>query len=525
VLEGLGWKLHRIWSTDWFRNPDRETDRALAAIEDAIENLDAEVSQAEPLKSFEAQPNANPTEALATVVHPALSRAAPANELSEPYREVQLRIPMRRDLLSLGNYDLETLVRAVVEQEGPVHTDEIARRIREGFGLERTGRRILDLITATLGRMKNDGRIVREDDFWRSITLQLAKPRSRRGAALALRRADRIAPEEYRIAIETTLHASVAASRAELKVSVARTFGFDRTGNDLDHAIAVEIDRMIDSGQLEDVGDRLRLAMLYRGMDQAALDAAYNNGAAAGIERRDRIMADWTARTAALAGRVRARRDLRYGPAARNSVDFYPSGNAAGRVLVFIHGGYWQFSDKENYGCVAEGPLAHGIDVAMLEYTLAPAIRMDGIVAEVRAALAWLRRELAPRGFVVSGHSAGGHLAAMMLGEPGVVGCLPISGLFDLEPIRLSYLNDKVLLDEADARRNSPIHHVPAHLPPLSVAVGGAELPEMQRQSVEYAAACGSAALTLPGHDHFSILEELARPDGRLTDSAKGLFT
>lgn len=264
--------------------------------------------------------------------------------------------------------------------------------------------------------------------------------------------------------------------------------------------------------------------MLYRGMDKAALDAAYNNGAAAGIERRDRIMADWAQRTIALAVRVKARRNLRYGPAARNTVDFYPSGKSDGRVLVFIHGGYWQFSDKENYGCVAEGPLAHGIDVALIEYTLAPAIRMDGIVAEVGAALALIKAELAPRGVVVSGHSAGGHLAAMALTEPGVLGALPISGLFDLEPIRLSYLNDKVALDEAEARRNSPLHHIPSAAPPMIVAVGGAELPEMQRQSRDYAAACRARLTVLPGHDHFTVLEELARPDGQLTDAVMALF-
>lgn len=275
--------------------------------------------------------------------------------------------------------------------------------------------------------------------------------------------------------------------------------------------------------------------MTYRGMDKAALDAAYNNSAAVGLERRDRHLADWTARTAALAERVRARRDLRYGAGERQRLDFYPCGTAGAPTLVFIHGGYWQFSDKENYGCVAAGPLAHGINVALVEYTLAPALRMDGIVAEIRAALAWLRAQLgglgaAPDGFVVSGHSAGGHLAALAMAEPGVLGGLPISGLFDLEPIRLGSLNNKVAMDEAEAERNSPIRHLPPAAPPLVVAIGGGELPEMQRQSADYhkawvAHGLASQHLVLPGHDHFTILEELARPDGRLTDAARGLFT
>lgn len=267
--------------------------------------------------------------------------------------------------------------------------------------------------------------------------------------------------------------------------------------------------------------------MLYRGMDKASLDAAYNNGAAVGIERRDRYLAEWTARTHALAASAKARLDLRYGDGTRHRIDFFPCGSARRPTLAFIHGGYWQMSDKENYGCLAAGPLARGINVAMIEYTLAPAIRMDGIVAEIKAALAWLRGRLgdlgaARGGVVVAGHSAGGHLAAMVMAEPGVTGALPISGLFDLEPIRLGALNDRVGLDPAETQRNSPLAHIPATAPPLVVAVGGAELPELRRQSADYHAACvahglASRLLVLDGHDHFSVLEELAQPEGKLT--------
>jgi len=274
--------------------------------------------------------------------------------------------------------------------------------------------------------------------------------------------------------------------------------------------------------------------MIYRGMDQAALDAAYNNGAAIGLEARDRYFAEWTARTWALAARVGARLDLRYGDGPRHRLDFYPCGSAGTPTLVFIHGGYWQLSDKENYGFVAAGPLACGINVALVEYTLAPAIRMDGIVAEIKRALAWLGRELgalgaATDGFVAAGHSAGGHLTAMAMEEPYVKGSLPISGLFDLEPIRLSYLNDKVGLDAAEARRNSPLHHIPKSAAPVVIAVGAAELPELRRQSADYHAALAARGLNagylvLAGHDHFSILEELASPDGQLTAAVRSLL-
>lgn len=273
--------------------------------------------------------------------------------------------------------------------------------------------------------------------------------------------------------------------------------------------------------------------MLYRGMDKAALDAAYNNGAAIGATARDRYFADWTARTKALAAQVGARTDLRYGDGARQRIDFYPSGVASAPTLLFIHGGYWQMSDKENYGCIAAGPLAHGINVAFIEYTLTPAIRMDGIVAEVGRGVAWLHANLgklgaATDGVVVAGHSAGGHLTAMMLGETGVKGALPISGLFDLEPIRLSYLNDKVGLDEEEAARNSPLRHIPAAAPPMIVAVGGRELSELRRQSRDYDAACraqdlNARLLEIEDNDHFSILEELARPEGKLTAAVRDL--
>lgn len=274
--------------------------------------------------------------------------------------------------------------------------------------------------------------------------------------------------------------------------------------------------------------------MLYRGMDKAALDVAYNNGAAVGIERRDRYLADWTARTASLAAKLEAQRDLRYGDGARHRIDFIPCGRTQRPTLFFIHGGYWQMSDKENYGCIAEGPIAQGVNVALVEYTLAPAIRMDGIVAEIKQALAWLRTRLGSFGaaadaIYVAGHSAGGHLTAMVVGEAGVAGGMPISGLFDLEPIRLSYLNDKVGLDPAEAQRNSPIAHIPRAAPPQIVAVGGAELPELRRQSADYVAALTARGLkaqhlVLSGHDHFSILEELANPQGRLTAALLGLI-
>jgi acetyl esterase/lipase len=266
-------------------------------------------------------------------------------------------------------------------------------------------------------------------------------------------------------------------------------------------------------------------------MDREQLDAAYNNGAA--VKERDAIVADWASRSA----RVRAAHpdhlDLAYGDAPRQRIDLFLAPDPKAPTLAFIHGGYWQMNSKENFTFLADGPLAHGINVALIGYTLAPEARLDHIVGEVRRAAEWLAEHLDdygadPARLYLSGWSAGGHLTAMAMPLRVVRGGLAISGIFDLEPIRLNYLNEKLGLDEAEAARNSPIRHLPARAGRLCVAVGGAELPELQRQSAEYAAAWQAAGLTgefvsLPGKDHFSALEELSRPDGALTAIVRGL--
>lgn len=273
--------------------------------------------------------------------------------------------------------------------------------------------------------------------------------------------------------------------------------------------------------------------MLYRGMDRAALDAAYNNTAAVGPAKREEYVSGWTARSDAFRAAHRGTIDLRYGDRARQRLDFFPCGVSAAPTLLYIHGGYWQANDKEPYAFLGEGLLPAGFNLALVEYTLAPEARMDAIVAEVRAAVGWLiehARDLGadPRRVLVAGHSAGGHLTAVAMDDARVAGGLAISGIYDLEPIRLNYLNEKLRLDPAEAARNSPILHLPAQASPLVVTVGLGELPELVRQSEEYWAAwqrhgLKGRYLPLPAHDHFSILEELARPGGRLLAALKEL--
>jgi arylformamidase len=273
--------------------------------------------------------------------------------------------------------------------------------------------------------------------------------------------------------------------------------------------------------------------MLYRGMDRAALDAAYNNTAAVGLAKRDAYVADRTARSDAFRRRHPGRIDVPYGAGARQRLDVFPCGRPGTPTLVFIHGGYWQLNDKEPYAFVGEAALPAGFNVVLVEYTLAPAARLDQIVAEIRSAVSWViehAKELGgdPARVVVSGSSAGGHLTAAAMTDPRLAGGIAISGLYDLEPIRLNYLNEKLGLDPAEAERNSPIRHLPDRAAPLIVAVGRDELPELIRQSDEYWKAWQRRGLPgrylpIAGHDHFSILEELARSDGRLFAALKTL--
>lgn len=279
----------------------------------------------------------------------------------------------------------------------------------------------------------------------------------------------------------------------------------------------------VNADRTEEVGN-------YRGMDRAALDAAYNNSAA--VADSAGLMAAFRARS----DRLRTTRDrfldLRYGAEERNRIDYFAA-DAPGPVLVFIHGGYWQMRAKEDFSFLALGPLAHGIHVAFVGYTLAPEKRLSGIVDEIHAAIAWLADRVGEFGgdrrrLLVSGWSAGGHLAALALEDPAVRAGLAISGIYDLEPMRHCYINDKLQLDEAEAWRLSPLRRAPARSAALVIAFGGDELPELRRQSESFAAARSRARLpgrlvSLPGRNHFTILDELANPDGVLTTLVREL--
>lgn len=275
---------------------------------------------------------------------------------------------------------------------------------------------------------------------------------------------------------------------------------------------------------MTDTSQAARATPIYRGMDRAALDAAYNNSAA--VADSGEWLADWRLRSGPSRMLPGARLDVPYGDRERARFDYFPCGSPDAPLFVFIHGGYWQRNAKEIFSFISEGPRAHGIDVAVLGYTLAPAARLSDIVDEVRQALDHLDRHAAHLGFdpnrvYVGGWSAGGHLAAVANAWPKVRGALTISGIFDLEPIALSYINEPLALNRDEIENYSPLYLLRPGASPQILTVGGNELSELRRQTTDYAEAAKRLGLPvtlriLPGHHHFSILDELSRPSGIL---------
>ncbi|MEA2835654.1 MAG: arylformamidase [Bradyrhizobium sp.] len=273
------------------------------------------------------------------------------------------------------------------------------------------------------------------------------------------------------------------------------------------------------------------LELDWRMMSQQERDLGLNNGVA--VPESADIVAGWDQRSALMRAQYSDHLDLRYGPRERNRIDFLKAAEA-GPTLLFIHGGYWQTRAKETFTVFAGGPMAHGINVALIGYTLAPDATLDEIVAEIHHGLDFLAAQLLALGgdpdrIVVSGWSAGGHLTSLALSHPHVKAGMAISGIYDLEPVRHSYLNVKLGLDEATSRRNSPMMQAGGVLKPLSLVVGSAELPLLRRQTADFAGHRAKHGLPvtyeeIPGANHFSIMDELVSPTGRITTLIRQLF-
>lgn len=246
-------------------------------------------------------------------------------------------------------------------------------------------------------------------------------------------------------------------------------------------------------------------------------EANYNNRAR--VPESGAIIAGWARDAAAFRTTwTRATLDIPYGPGARERLDlFEPDGD--GPLALFIHGGYWQALDKSFASHCARGLLLRGVGVAVPSYDLCPAVPLARIVEQMREACAWLHARTGRR-LLATGHSAGGHLAAMLMatdwparGLPArlVGAALPISGVFELEPLLPTTIGTGLALAPAEARALSP-----RFLPPppgaLHAVVGGAESPEFLRQTQAFATAWGGSHEAIPAANHFTVLDPLTDP-------------
>jgi len=285
---------------------------------------------------------------------------------------------------------------------------------------------------------------------------------------------------------------------------------------------------------------RVTISIMTSSSDiDATLEKQYNARAARGDY--DQVLEDWVTRSRAFRNRSGGFLDAAYGPGERHRLDIFTAAADRAPTLVYLHGGYWQRGDKSAYSFVAEPFVASGVNVVVINYTLCPEATVPGITGEIRQALAWLFRNgagygLAPERINLTGHSAGGHLTAMMLTTrwpelgadlPGnlVKSGIPISGLYDLEPLRRTSINDAARIDDEAVRNCSPQRLEPVPGARVLAVVGGAESDAFHGQSAELARRWTAAGARIeqhvePGVDHFDVVNRLADPDSALFRNA-----
>lgn len=279
---------------------------------------------------------------------------------------------------------------------------------------------------------------------------------------------------------------------------------------------------------------------IFRDYTQAELDSQYDNRGH--VPDHEEIYAARAKGAEAVLATFDTRLDVAFGPGPEETLDIYLPENPGANlpINVFLHGGYWFSRHKDDFRFMAKGLAARGGILVIVNYALIPSVNMTELVRQCRAAVAWTFENAATFGgdagrIHVSGHSAGGHLTAMMMTTDWTAfgDTLPadlvksgsaISGIYDLEPIRLGFMQETLGFTTEDVAAFSPIGLTPATKAPLIVSVGGSETDEFIRQSEEFVpvwkqAGINCSLMVVPGMNHFTILGEMAEADGALTNA------
>lgn len=240
------------------------------------------------------------------------------------------------------------------------------------------------------------------------------------------------------------------------------------------------------------------------------------------------VSEQWKAASAALRQAVLPQVDLAYGDKPLQKLDYFSANKPNAPLLIFVHGGYWQGGDKADVSFVGAPYIQAGINVASINYSLAPAARIEDMVVEVRQAIVWLAEQAQTLGFDINrislmGHSAGGHLVASMVaqgmveaGLPAIENVFAISGVFDLPPLLPSSINNALSLDATRAEALSPITHKGPEHTRVYTIIGGDETQQFHEQSEALARVWKVAEhFNVPGTHHFTVMNVLGDPQSQ----------
>jgi len=276
--------------------------------------------------------------------------------------------------------------------------------------------------------------------------------------------------------------------------------------------------------------------------DKTLLSKLYNNREL--VPDHPKHLAQWSEGSARARSTMTSHLDLRYGDAPGETIDLFPARKGDGSCMMFIHGGYWRSLDKKDFSFLAPAWVGAGVSLAVVNYDLCPRVGMDEIVRQLLRASRWLWLNAEKYGMdqdrlYVSGHSAGGHLTAMLMCalwpqlDPGLPkdlwkGGLAISGIYDLRPLlEVDFLQPDLRLDPALALRLSPAFLPTATRMPVMTCVGGDESSEFLRQNALLGERWRSAFagdIAMPGANHFSVMDGLAAPSSALFQGAQRLM-